>query len=250
MIFDSHVLILNTPVPGETVTGEEVVEMMDEEKIDKSIVFNLTPFSQVKDHDYSKANEEVAKEVKKFPDRLIGFARTNPWMKEKAVKDLEYAVKVLGLKGLKLHPTIDWFGANSDIVFPLAELCGKLGVPINMHTYEPPKALPALVGDLAEKFPDTKIIMTHMGGSLYFGEAIIVAKNLENLYLNTAGVYQPQIIKIAVDKLGANRIIFGSDFPWGNPKIELAKVEVSGITEEQKELVLGKNLARVLGMTA
>ena len=54
------------------------------------------------------------------------------------------------------------------------------------------------------------------------------------------------MIKTAVDKIGAERVLFGSDFPYGNPKIELAKVEASGIEEKQKKLVLGENMARLI----
>ena len=247
MIIDSHVLICDTTIPGETVTAEEIIESMDKLGIARSVVFNLTPFAQVRGHDYSKANEAVAKEIKKFPDRLIGFARTNPWLGEQSLKDLEYAAKQLNFKGLKLHPTIDWFPANAEILNPLVELTIRLRIPILMHTYEPTKSLPTLVGDLAERYPEAKIIMAHMGGSLYFSQAILALKKNDNLLLNTAGVYQPHMIKTAVDKIGAERVIFGSDFPYGNPKIELAKVEASGIEEKQKKLVLGENMARLIG---
>jgi predicted TIM-barrel fold metal-dependent hydrolase len=230
---------------------EDLMSVMDGNGIDA--VVTCAPYSSIgEDFTYDEANGFIAESMKAAPGRIIGFIRVNPHLQEHALKSIREGVTRHGFRGVKYHPRNEAFPINSEeLSYPLAELAAKLRVPILIHTGEPDTygyAQPTLVGDLADSFPDLTLIIGHMGKRLY-EDAILVATWFENVLLETS-FRSPRDIARAVRKVGADRVIYGSDMPFGIPEIEMLKVRVCDISEEEKEMVLGDNVARILGMEA
>jgi predicted TIM-barrel fold metal-dependent hydrolase len=230
---------------------EDLMSVMDGNGIDA--VVTCAPYSSIgEDFTYDEANGFIAESMKAAPGRIIGFIRVNPHLQEHALKSIREGVTMHGFRGVKYHPRNEAFPINSEeLSYPLAELAAKLRVPILIHTGEPDTygyAQPTLVGDLADSFPDLTLIIGHMGKRLY-EDAILVATWFENVLLETS-FRSPRDIARAVRKVGADRVIYGSDMPFGIPEIEMLKVRVCDISEEEKEMVLGDNVARILGMEA
>lgn len=226
---------------------EDLLTIMDRNGIDA--VVTCAPYSSIgEDRTYDEANEFIAESMRAVPGRIVGFVRINPHLQENALKSIEEGVRKHGFMGIKYHPRNEAFPINSEeLSFPLAELAVKLRVPILIHTGEPDTygfAQPTLVGDLADSFPDLTLIIGHMGKRL-FEDAILVGKWFENVILETS-FRNPRDIARAVRKVGADRVIYGSDMPFGLPEIEMMKVRVCDISEEEKELVLGGNISRIL----
>ena len=92
--------------------------------------------------------------------------------------------------------------------------------------------------------------MDHMGWRYYVDGAIKVAMKTPNIYLETAMVSMPGYIKIAVDKLGADRVIYGSDYPTGDPGAMLQVIKAARLKPEEEAMVLGGTLAKILGIKA
>lgn len=230
-------------------TVEDLLAIMDGNGIDS--IVTCAPYSSIgKDRTYDDANRFLAKSISKAPGRIIGFLRVNPHLQDHALKSVEDGVKNQGFKGVKLHPRNEAFAINSEeLAFPIAELASKLKVPILIHTGEPDTygfAQPTLVGDLADSFPDLTLIVGHMGKRLY-EDAICVARWFENIILETSFRSHRDIAR-AVKRVGADRVAYGSDMPFGVPEIEMMKVRLSDITPEEKGLVLGDCMARILGL--
>jgi predicted TIM-barrel fold metal-dependent hydrolase len=70
---------------------------------------------------------------------------------------------------------------------------------------------------------------------------------LANVFLGIEGVREYWAVQRAVDDLGADRVIFGSDYPLGHPRMYLGLVDALRLSEEQRGLVLGGNILRLLG---
>jgi predicted TIM-barrel fold metal-dependent hydrolase len=230
-------------------TVEDLLAIMDGNGIDS--IVTCAPYSSIgKDRTYDDANRFLVKSMLKAPGRIIGFLRVNPHLQEHALRSIEDGVKNQGFKGVKVHPRNEAFAINSEeLAFPIAELATKLEVPILIHTGEPDTygfAQPTLVGDLADSFPDLTLIIGHMGKRLY-EDAICVAKWFENIILETSFRSYRDIAR-AVKRVGADRVAYGSDMPFGVPEIEMMKVRLSDITTEEKVLVLGDSMARILGL--
>ncbi|MEM2788414.1 MAG: amidohydrolase family protein, partial [Candidatus Bathyarchaeia archaeon] len=67
----------------------------------------------------------------------------------------------------------------------------------------------------------------------------------ENIILETSAMPMHRKIKEAVEKVGEDRVIYGSDMPFGHPSFEIRKVEVSGLSEKQIEMVLSVNARKI-----
>ncbi|MEX2356357.1 MAG: amidohydrolase family protein [Thermaerobacterales bacterium] len=218
--------------------GKQLVAILDEHEIDFAVCFGMGrtgPTTGVK---------LTIDAVQSHPDRLAGFYRADPW-NPASVGEFEKAVREYGLKGLKLHPEGEGFQANHPVVFPLMEKAAELGVPCTIHSHQR-GSVPTLIGDLAARFPQVTVIMAHMGMHQY-NDAIYVAEKEDNIILETS--VQPWIHRIArlvVDKIGPERLIYGSDTPLHHPRVELTKIEVADLNDQERELVLGGNINRIL----
>ena len=85
-----------------------------------------------------------------------------------------------------------------------------------------------------------------MGGYFHVDEAIAVAERHPNLVLETSAMPYPAKIREAVERLGAERVLYASDGPVCSPRIEVEKVRLAGLDPDAERLVLGENAARLL----
>jgi predicted TIM-barrel fold metal-dependent hydrolase len=222
--------------------ADDMLRLMEEVGIDRVVAFGLGQPG------FDDRVRPVIDAVQRYPERFIGFYWANPHEPD-ARAGFVRGVREYGLKGLKLHPIIDAYQANHSMVFPLIEAAGELGVPVTIHSHQP-GSQPALIGDLASRFPQVTIIMAHMGMAAY-RDAIYVAQKEPNVVLETsAQPWTHRVVRVAAERIGIERIVFGSDAPLHHPKVELTKIEVAGLAPEEKALVLGGNIARLLGLTA
>jgi predicted TIM-barrel fold metal-dependent hydrolase len=99
-------------------------------------------------------------------------------------------------------------------------------------------------------FPRVTVIMEHMGvdGLAFVDGAIKMAKRAENIILGTTGVQYDFPITKAVNTIGADRVVFGSESPISHPAVEIVKVKVAKISDEAKEKIFYKNTMRILGL--
>jgi len=246
-VFDAHTHLgikktFEIMVGTDRLLGDEMVTLMDKHGVDKVISFPcLMPLT-----DFSKENNLVKEAMEKHPDRIVGFVRVNPYLKEIAIKQIEFYVKEAGMKGIKLHPSAEYYSANDPVVYPILEKAVELKVPVLFHSGELFMARPAMIADLAYTFPDATIIMGHMGIFEDALEAIAVAKRADNIILETS--YCPlKMVMLAKAELGPKRIVYGSDTPYSIFGWEIDKIlKYSNFKEDEKRLILGENLANLL----
>jgi predicted TIM-barrel fold metal-dependent hydrolase len=103
---------------------------------------------------------------------------------------------------------------------------------------------------LASQYPDVAFIIPHLGSFADDWRAqLALIDHLvrhANVYADTSGVRRFDLLKAAVRRAGAKKILFGSDGPWLHPGVELAKVRAIGLPATEEQLVLGGNLLRLL----
>lgn len=247
VVIDGHTHFAGPDKGLPPCSVDNLLSVMDENGID--IVVTTPPYSSIGvDRTYDEANAFLADAMEKRPDRILGFIRVNPHLLEHALKRIDAGVKHQGFRGIKLHPRNEAFAINSeDLAFHIAELAAKLEVPLLIHTGEPDTygfAQPTLVGGLADAFPDVTMIIGHMGKRL-FEDAILVARWFENIVLETS-FRSPRHIARAVKRVGADRVVYGSDMPFGIPEVEMMKIRLCDISPKEREMVLGINMARIL----
>ena len=241
MIIDAHNHV-GGPDKGDRQrqSPEEIVASMDNVGIDKSVIF---PFNEVNPGvSFSNANDYIASAVREYPDRLIGFARLDPNYEEKAIQEMERAITKLGLSGVKLHPSSQKFSLDNPYVLRIIEKAAEFGVPV---VFDSGKELspPEKIGMLAERVPEARLIMAHMRGEKY----LEVTERFENVYLGTTGMFKINKLHEALQVLGADKLIAGSDSPYIPQELEVRKFDhIPGITPEEKAKILGQNIMRIL----
>ena len=217
-------------------TDDELVKSMRYYNVEKSAV-------------YFTDNELVRRAVQKYPDELVGCYWPNPHDKD-AAERVRIALTDWGFKGVKLHPLFQAFLPNDKIVHPIVEEARRAKVPVLIHTGHAPFSLPWSVGELVESFPDVKIVMLHMGNGhgVYMEAAINVAKKMDNLYLETSRMPNGSKIREAMNVVGKDRVMYGTDIPFGDPVVEIVKGTALGMSEEENELYFYSNAKSLLNI--
>ncbi len=192
-------------------------------------------------------NERVFQAAERYPEVIIPFVYLNPMHGHDALAMLDDA-HARGAKGIKLWVAVK---ANQRCVWPIAERAAELGLPILQHAWHkytgnlPYESDPLDVAELARQFPKTTIVMAHIGGSWEWG--ISAVREVPNLLVDTSGtrIELGQIVR-AVKELGAERVIYGSDAPYVDYVLTIAKIENAPIDESAKKLILHSNAQRLL----
>jgi predicted TIM-barrel fold metal-dependent hydrolase len=241
--------------------AEDVTAMLEKDGFDKAVVFGFA-FRDLGLCRY--VNDYTAEKAKQFPEKLIGFAVVPPGGTEygnETAKEIERCYNN-GLKGIgELFPA----GQGIDLVneketSALTGACKELGLPILLHTNETvghdyPGKTDVQMRDI-EKFilnnPELKIILAHWGGGILFYETMKeIKKSFRNVYYDTAitpYLFDERIYRAAKALGLCEKIIFGSDFPILPPSRYLKGLEISGLSEEEKSQILGKNAQKLLAL--
>ena len=228
---------------------ESLIEAMDRCAIDKSVVLNVATKENQHENILRFAKETDS-------DRLIAFGSVVP----DSVHALEYVWKISdeGLKGIKFHPGLLRVDADDKNIFPVYDLARALNLIVVFHagydyTYpDEMRASPKMILNVLDNFPGLRIVAAHMGGLRMATEALETLAGKANLYFDTAYTADPWLDRATMLKMirlhGAEKILFGSDFPWHDPSSELELIRSLALTEEEKRLILGENAKRLLAL--
>jgi hypothetical protein len=242
-IFDAHMHVDDVPSLGWSMSAADCVRRMDDAGVQSAIIMSITDAPALN----PGVLDLIAAACAEFPDRLHGFARLHPGYGARAVELLRIAVNDLGFAGLKLHPVSTLSHPSGPDTVALVREATELGVPVLFHCGDEPMTTPYQIAPLAQKVPAARIILAHMGGYYHVDDAIAAAERFPNLYLETSAMPFPHKIREAVQRIGAERVLFGSDGPVCSPVLELEKVRLAGLPEADAAQVLGGTLTRLLG---
>lgn len=219
--------------PWTTLADPEVtLRRAEEAGIDKTVIF------PIENPTYERANEAIARLVEKYPGKFIGFAKHDPDREAgKIERLLSREVEQLGLRGLKLHKTPSR---------EMLDVVAGLGIPILFH---PPKV--ADYHMIASSYPKVNFLLAHLGSfaSRDWTEhlaAIEVAKRYPNVYLETSSVVFTEYLELAAKELPAEKLIFGSDGPLVDSRVELHKIKLLKLPRDHEAKVLAGNVLRLL----
>ncbi|MGI6208408.1 MAG: amidohydrolase family protein [Anaerolineae bacterium] len=183
-----------------------------------------------------------------YPGRLLGYAVPYPHEPETARDELNRAFDA-GLVAIKLHPSMHHYRAVDPGYRVAWEVAQERNSFILTHTWHGDRyCTPAMLTELAQEYPTVPVIIGHSGGTPEgFPEFIALAKSYPNFYLDTTGsnVTGPWV-KRMVQEVGADRVVYGSDIPFIDPRYGLGKVTLSGLDDDQLRQVIRDNGRRLL----
>jgi uncharacterized protein len=212
------------------------------------------------------ANEDVAQGCAAHADVLIPFASVDPWKGKAAVRQARRLVTEHGMRGFKLHPSLQAFHPNDRMAYPLYAAIEELGVPVLFHTgqtgigagmpggggvrlrYSNPMA----IDDVAVDFPHLPIILAHPSFP-WQDEALAIATHKPTVYIDLSGwspKYFPPLLVRYANSLLRHKVLFGSDYPAITPDRWLTDFAALDIKPEVRPLILRDNAARLLGLSS
>ena len=192
--------------------------------------------------DYALANRQVARIVQRNPDRFYGFAFVHAIRDRGRVLDMvRTAVQEYGFSGIKLHRY------DARISREICETARLFRLPV---LYDVVGEI-SVVELLGQEYPDVNFIIPHLGS---FSDDWRAQSGLidhlirfPNIYTDTSGVRRFDILRRAVDRVGAGKFLFGSDGPWLHPGVELAKIAALKLSINDNQKVLSGTLLRLIG---
>lgn len=239
MIIDAHVHIGRGLLHGWT--KEACLLEMDRLGVQLAVA---VPWDQAIAVDHAAGNDAMLELCFEFPDRFIPFCTVNPWFGDKALSELKRAIRQ-GAKGLKLHPVYQGFQLTDPHVLPVLRVAVDAGVPIYIPTGTPVMNMPLQLKYIAQLFTDGVFIQGHFGSTDFWIDAVPSVMDCPNVYIDTS-YNLVSSIKKAISMVGAERVIYSSDAPYLSMEGELEKFHWLDLPEDQKGLILGGNIKRLL----
>jgi predicted TIM-barrel fold metal-dependent hydrolase len=194
-------------------------------------------------------NEGLAAAIAADPEDLFLFAWVTPQDVDGTMDFLErHGDRVAGLK---IHPSLERMKVSDDGWSPFLRWADEHRRPVIVHSGRwQEMASWRFCLDVAERYLQASIVIAHLGGDLPTlqqdcSEEMRV-RALPNAYLGTESIREYYSLRIALDRLGAERIVFGSDYPLGWPSAYLGVLDGACPSEEERRLVLGGNLLRLI----
>ena len=206
--------------------------------------------------DWPKGSDNAGTWLKVSRDKreFVVFGSVHPY-RPGIARELDRQV-ALGACGIKVHPAVQLTHPSSHRALKLYRECAKRHLPVLFHC-GPVDIEPPLGRYLSQvrhyekgiaKNPDTTFVLGH-AGALQIDQALEIARRHQNVWVEISSQALGNIRRI-VETVPAERILFGSDWPFYHQAIPLAKVLIA--TEGQEDLrkkILFENAVRLLGLS-
>lgn len=198
---------------------------------------------------YLQGNRDAYAAAAEFPGRIVPFVTINPnYPRDEVEAEIEYWDSHGGIIGFKFHPQCHSADACHENYYPVFEYAQERALPILSHNWTGGQVQgKETLHGLAELFPRVTFIIGHaLSGWAAIDLNCAIANLYSNVMLDTtgSGLYYDAIPE-AVRRVGAERIIWGTDNPFIDPRPGLGRLLMSRITDDEKRLILGGNARRV-----
>ncbi len=238
-------------------TSEAVQKNIEKAGVDMAVILTIAtrPDNIEKINDYAMERDGIISGNEKYA-RQIRFCSVHP-DSPNALEEL-VRLKEKGVKGVKFHPDYQDFMIDDKKMYPIYETISSLGLIVVFHAgYDPLSpdlihALPEASARVMSDFPRMKTVLAHLGGMHRFNEVNeFLAGRFKELCFDTAflskHIFCDELVR-TIKLHGADRILFGSDFPWSESVDELNLIDSLPIGRMEKDMILGENARELLGI--
>ncbi len=249
-IFDSH---LHCPsATGEVIQWHRVTrnfqdfaDYLARTGVARGIINNVRSLLAKNAADFVAGNRETARFAEQHKGRFLPSCGVNPLFLDESLRELEDCRK-LGMVWIgELCNYLSGYEYTMPTFHQLVEQAVKLHMILHLHTEGDEMAY------VMDRFPSATIVFAHFGDDKeyehIFRRIDLVASH-PNCYLDTSGYGHDRVgvLEYAVEKIGPDRILFGSDFTINDPATVIARIDNAAITSEQREKILWRNLEALL----
>ncbi len=235
---------------------EELLQAMQQEGVEASVVCG---FPWYHPELCRRENDYLLECSHRYPEGIIPFVSL-PADEREAMAELERCVAA-GARGVgELAPgTYGEAPWDQEVISSIFAAITEKGLPVLVHVNEPlghPYPGKGRVGlhqieSLLEAAQGMEIVLAHMGGGFFFYELMPeIAALCRGVYYDTAAapfIYDKRVYAIAISIIGAQGILFGSDYPLISPSRYAKEMKDAGIAGEDLKSILQLNAQRLLG---
>jgi uncharacterized protein len=228
-----------------------------------AVVFTVDAETQLGHPALSSA--EIAEAAARHPDVLIPFGSVDPRTGPAAIEKARRLAEESGVRGFKLHPTVQGFDPSDEQYLPLFAEFESLGLPVIVHTGQTGIGAavpgghglrlrysnPMLLDDVAAAFPQLQLVFAHPSVP-WQDEALSIATHKSNVWIDLSGwspKYFPEQLVRAARSYLQDRVLFGSDFPMLDPERWMRDVTMHEFSDEVMRKISLDNAVRLLGLT-
>lgn len=237
---DAHTHLGDCRVFDMDITEDQLLQTMEDSGINAAIV---QPFPCPVD--YKEIHNRIYRLSKDYPGKVYGLVSVNPHKsREELESEIRAYVEEYGFVGVKLHTQGHAVNPQSRDAHALYEIAGKLGVPVNIHTgLGIPFAMPSLCLPVAKMYPEITFVIAHSGSLMFASEAVILAQECKNVYLDTTMCVIEDLLMI-LKNIGSERLLYASD-SLKSTSLEMKKFQAAELEEEQLKDIFYRNAAKV-----
>lgn len=224
-------------------TEATMVRLMDRCGVSQAVISSCLAFA----HDAKAGNDATAQALEAYPKRFLGYVVVNPHQAIESELSRFYGHP--GMVGVKLHPEVHQYPLTGPAYEAVWDHADRTRQPVLIHTSSDSRFnnLEQLAR-IASEHPAVRLIAGHAGGSrVGFAQAIGVAGQYPNIYLEICGSFATcRWIERMVTALGADRVLYGSDFPFIDLRYSIGRVVFAELELEDRLAVLGGSMRRLL----
>jgi predicted TIM-barrel fold metal-dependent hydrolase len=199
--------------------------------------------------DFRRCNRAVEGWIERAPQMLLGYCFVSCTYPQEAERELEACVEQRGFRGLKLYAACRY---DDPRVLPVVARAARYGVPVLLHVVQRRTAdIPGQyasdgreVAYLAQRLPQAKLILAHIGGGGDWGFSIKAVRRFPNVYVDLSGSgIDAGMVEAAYEAVGGARLLFGTD---GSMCEGVGKLHGAAIPADAKRAIWGANCLRLL----
>ncbi len=239
-------------------SAEDLIAEMDTSGVDISVAFSFgwTDIGLIEE-----TNSYVIDSMRRYPNRIYGMAVLQPTIGIQAVRELERCARagMIGLGELMPHGQ-GYKLSDITLLMPVMEVVREHQLLVLSHCSEPvghpyPGKGNVSLQDIVTfltAFPDVRFVAAHWGGGLPFyalmPEIQLITANVWYDTAATVYLYRQDIFPIAANLVGADRILFASDYGLLRQRRIIDHIVQSGLDDQSVKMVLGGNAQGLLGL--
>ncbi len=278
MIVDVHSHIFQDRYFGEKLIGEMKLagypnglpnttpEQYEKamEAVDYAFVFGVTAQAMR----VRTPHEDIAAVVARNPRKFVGFMALDP-SDAKALDEMDYCVHQLGFRGIKLYPTMAHFDITDARFAEFFERAQRYQLVVLSHFGASPfpKSIlkyshPLLVDELANRYPELRFIIAHLGHPWQRDTAIVVRKH-RHVFADVSGLWHRpwegfNALLTCMEWGVTDKLLFGSDYPIWTPQFSLERLTaipqqfnhpgLPRVPGEVIDAIIHRNAFELLGM--
>jgi uncharacterized protein len=214
---------------------------MQRARIDRMVVSSRLALTS----HFAEGNYKLKAAIDATP-QLLGYVVVNPAYPEHSIAEMRRYLGARNFVGIKIHPATSGQPLHSEGTREVANAYRRYQKPALIHVWGEADVRDLEV--LAKECPTVKMIAAHAGGDAWAACLALASRQLNILLEPCSGGAERDKLEEGVEKIGAHRILFGTNFPTLNPGVALGMVADARLSDADKRLILGGNAAKLFAL--